>query len=167
MKKVQTHLKYGGFGGLGVVIVGLILYIGNMYTNQGLSLLIYLPFLIAILMNAVAYSKANDHYVTFGGVFSSGFKASALVTLIYLAWSFIALAIFPEMKEKSMEIAEESMSGRGMSDEQIEQGLEMTKKYFSVFMIGGILFGMMFWGAIFSLLGGAIAKKKKEGMPQA
>lgn len=167
MKNVQTHLKYGGLTGLAMVIVGLILHIADLSFKPGMQYVSYIPFVVGILMNAIAYSKANNQNVTFGGVFSSCFKASAIVTIIVIVWVFIAMAIFPEMKEKSMEIAVESMSKRGMSDEEIEQGLEMTQKYYNVFMVGGILFSYMFFGALFSLIGAAIAKKNPKGMPEA
>jgi len=161
MEKINTHLKYGGLTGLAIVIVGLVLYVTDLSFKSGMGLVAQAPFLIGILLNAVAFSKANDRNVTFGNVFSSGFKASAIVVLISLAWTFIALAVFPEMKEKALEISEQQMMDQKMSDDQMEMAMEMTRKYFTLFMIGGILFSQLFWGAIFSLLGAAIAKKKK------
>lgn len=167
MKKVQTHVKYGGITGAAMVILGLILYVTDLSFKTGMSAVAQIPFLVGILMNAMAYSKANDQYVTFGNVFSSGIKASVIVTVISLVWTVLAMLIFPEMKEKAMEISEQALMDQNMTDEQIDTAMGMTKKFFTVFMVLGILFGTMFWGAIFSLLGAAIAKKKPQGMPQA
>ena len=167
MKKVQTHVKYGGITGAAIVILGLILYVADLSFKPGMNYVAQLPFLIGIILNAMAYSKANDQYVTFGNVFSSGIKASLIVTVISLVWTFLALLIFPEMKDKAIEISEQALMDQNMSDEQIEMGMGATKKFFTLFMVLGVLFGTMFWGAIFSLIGGAIAKKKPQGMPQA
>ena len=69
--------------------------------------------------------------------------------------------LFPEMKDKAMEIARESMAKRpGATDEQIEMGMNVMKKFFNVFLIAGALFGTLIVGVIFSLIGGAVAEKK-------
>ena len=164
-EKVQTHLKYGLFTGIATVVVGLILHVaGYSFTNWS-QYVMYIPFFIGLILNGQAYAKANGHRVTFGNVFSSCFKASAVVALIMLAWGLISLLIFPDMKDKAMEIAQQSMQDRGMSDEQIDQALEMTRKFFYPFMIGGIIFGYMFWGALFSLIAAAIPKKLGANAP--
>lgn len=168
MKKVQTHLKYGGLTGLAMVIVSLLVYIIDSNVQSKLGYLVYIPFIVGIIMNAVAYSKANNHFVSFGSVFSSCFKASAIIALCMLAWSLLSIVIFPEMKEKGMQIAVEEMSKNPqMTDEMIDEWTVRMDKYYAIFTGGFIMAGMIFWGAIISLLGGAIAKKKKEGMPQA
>jgi hypothetical protein len=46
-----------------------------------------------------------------------------------------------------------------MSEDQIEQALNMTKKFFMVFLIGGALLGYLLFGAIASVIGAAITKK--------
>jgi len=53
------------------------------------------------------------------------------------------------------------MEDRGkMSSEQIDQAIDMTRRFFLPFTIGYILFGTLIIGAIASLLGAAVAKKK-------
>jgi hypothetical protein len=165
MEKKNTHIMYGFITGLAYIIVSLVLYVMGLSFEPWAPYVTYLPFLAGIILNALAYSKANDHYVTFGNVFSSGFKASAIITLMLLVWSFISLWVFPEMKEKAIEMASERMSSQNMSEEQIDQTMEMTKKYMTLFMVMGVVFGTMFFGLIFSLLGAAIAKKKGNTPP--
>jgi len=156
----QTHMMYALVTGIIMIILGVILYMAGVAFKPGMQYVSDIPFLIGIIMNGMAFSKANDGFVTFGNVFSSCFKASAIITLMSLVWAFIALMIFPEMVDKGMEIAQQKMAEQGMSGEKMDQAMEMTKKYFKVFMIGGIVFGMMFYGLIFSLISAAIAKKK-------
>jgi hypothetical protein len=156
----QTHILYGFITGISMIILGVILYIAGLAFKPGVQYLVYIPFFIGVIINANAFSKANDGFVTFGNVFSSCFKACAIITIVGLAWGFISLMIFPEMLDKIMEMSRDGMEKKNMSSEQIEQGMEFMKKYFKVFMIGGIVFFYMLLGAVFSLIGAAIAKKK-------
>ncbi|MCB0696923.1 MAG: DUF4199 domain-containing protein [Chitinophagaceae bacterium] len=158
----QTHKTYGLVTALAMIIVNVIFYVTGLTFKTGWAGYVqYVPFLIGIILNAQAYSKANDANVTYGSVFTSGFKSSAITALVLLAWTFLSVyLIFPEMKDKSMEMAAEQMAKNpNMTDEQIEMGLEMTKKFFIPFMVGGVIFGTMFFGAIFSLIGAAFAKR--------
>lgn len=166
MKK-NTHMMYGFITAIVMVILGVILYITNLSFKPGMQYIVYIPFLIGIIMNASAYSKANNADVTFGNVFSSGFKASAIITIVSIVWSIIFIMIFPEMKEKAFEMARQQMEAKNMSEEQMDQAVEMTKKFFTPFMIAGVLFMYMLAGAIFSLIGAAIAKKNPRPTPQA
>jgi len=156
---------YGALTGLAMVIISVALYVADLAFQPWARWISYIPFLVGLIMNAMAYAKANDHYVTYGNVWGSCFKASAIITLILLAWAFISLFVFPDMREKGMEIARESMSQKGMSDEQIDQGMQMTEKFFIPFMIGGVVFSTMFFGAIFSAIAAAFPKKKGDGLP--
>lgn len=168
MQKVQTHKMYGLITGIIMAVFYLVLYIANLSFKPGWQYVAYIPFLIGIIMNAIAYSKANEHYVTFGNVFGSCFKASAIVAIISLAWAVIMMFIFPEMKEKGIEMARAQMEKNpNVSEEQIDMSLEMTRKYWNVFMVAGSIFITLFYGAIFSLIGSAIAKKKGDRMPMA
>lgn len=168
MKKVQTHLKYGGLTGLAMVIVSLLVYILDKDMDSSMGFLIYIPFIVGIIMNATAYSKANAHDITFGNAYGSCFKASCIIALVMVAYSVLSIFIFPEMKEKGMEIAYQKMSeNEAMTDEQIDQWMDGMSKYYIPMTIGAIMFSMIFWGAILSLLGAAIAKKNPKGMPQA
>lgn len=160
MERKNTHIPYAIITAIVMIIANLSLYMADLSFEPWAKWIGYGIFLIGILLNAIAFSKANDGFVTFGNVFSSGFKASAVITLITLVWSLISLWIFPEMVEKGLEIAREQMTARGMSDEQMDQAIEMTRNNFKLFMVMSVVFGTMFFGAIFSLIGAAIAKKK-------
>lgn len=166
MEKVQTHKMYGLITGIIVSVFYLVLYIANLSFKPGWQYVAYIPFVVGIFMNAIAYSKANDHYVTFGNVFSSGFKASAVIAIISVVWAILMTVIFPEMKDKAIEMIQEQAESRpGVSEEQIEMSLNITRKYWTVFMVAGAMFGTLFWGAVFSLIGALIAKRKGERPP--
>jgi Trk-type K+ transport system membrane component len=82
-----------------------------------------------------------------------------MVTILMIAFLVIFMTMFPEFKEKAMEEAKKKMSSKDVSQEQVEKALEITKKYFMVFLIGGALLGYLLFGAIASLIGAAVTKK--------
>jgi hypothetical protein len=125
-----------------------------------LQYLAYVPFLVGVIMAGMAFSKANDGFVSFGNVFGSCFKAAMIVTIIVVLWSVATVYLFPDLKDKAIEAAREKMlQDKKTTDEQIETILNVTRKYWTPIMIGGALLGTLFYGAIFSLIGAAAAKK--------
>ena len=113
-----------------------------------------------ILWACITYGKQLNNNVTFGNVFAHGFKVSAIVTIFLILFSIIFFLLFPEVKEKALEIARADMEKRGnISEEQIEQGIAITRKFFFVFTIGVLMFVYMIIGTIASLIGAAVTKK--------
>lgn len=163
MEGKKIHLTYGAISGLLMMLCSLGLYMADLGLKTGLSYLVYVPFLIGLILNAIAFSKANDGFVTFGSVFGSCFKGAMIVTLCMVLYAIIFVNLFPEMKEKALEMARKEMAKNPqMTDEQMEMGLGITRKYWNVILIGGNLLGTLFWGAIFSVIGALVAKKKGE-----
>lgn len=115
-----------------------------------------------VIWACISYANQMDGRVSFGNVFAHGFKTSVVIALISVIYFVLAITVlFPEMKDKALDIARQKMEEGGkMSDEQINQGLEMTKKFFTPITIGAILLGTLIFGAIASLIGAAVAKKK-------
>lgn len=164
MEKKNTHIMYGFITGILVVIASLILYVtGLMFKGSYISIISMVPFLVGIILNAMAYSKANDGFVTFGNVFGSCFKMSMIVAIVVVAWNVIALFALPEMKTKIIEMSREAMlKDRKATDEQIDMVLNGMSKYWGYMAVGGAIFSTLLYGAFFSLIGGAVAQKKGE-----
>lgn len=164
MEKKNTHLMYGSLTGLAYIIISVVLYLVGLAFESWAVIVIYGIFLAGILLNAMAFSKANGHYVSFGNVFSSGFKASAIIALILLAWYFLSTWVFPEMREEGIERVREKMAENSkLTDEQIDANLKIASS--TLVNVMGVVFGTMFFGLIFSLLGAAVAKKKGNTPP--
>lgn len=161
MEKKNTHITYGFITGLVMVVVALGLYLTGMVFKPGMQYIQYAALLIGLILNAQAFTKANDGYVTFGKVFGSCFKAVMIVALVLTLWAVVSAFIFPEMKEKALEVAREQMAKNPkMTDDQIDAALNITKKYWNVIVIAGSVFNNLFFGAILSLIAAAIPKKK-------
>jgi hypothetical protein len=64
------------------------------------------------------------------------------------------------MKEKSLEMARQKLEDDPrVSEEQMEQALEISRKFFWVAVVGGSMLSMVIMGAIGSLIGAAVTKK--------
>ena len=69
--------------------------------------------------------------------------------------------IHPEFKEKSIQIARQELENNDkMQESQIESAIELMNKFFWVFAIGGSLLSNLIVGAIGSLIGAAVTKKR-------
>ena len=95
MEKKNVHIMYGFITGIIMVIVGLVLYLSGLAFKPGMRYIYLIPFLAGIILNAIAYSKANNGAVTFGNVFGSCFKATMIITLVSIAWSILSNYVLP------------------------------------------------------------------------
>ena len=163
-QKVSTPVQKGLIISLVLIVFGLVLYFTNQYMNKTLSYLQYVILIAGIIWSCNIYAKQMNGNVTFGNVFAHGFKTTAFVAALMAVYTLLAVKfIFPEMMDKIMEAARQEMLKAGqMSEDQIDQGIEMGKKFFVPFAIGGIIFFFALVGAIGSLIGAAIAKKNPK-----
>ena len=164
--KKQTHIPYGSVTALAMIVVGVILEVTKLSVNSAMQWLGMIVFLTGIILNAQAFSKTNDADITFGQAFGSGFKATAIISIVMFAWSFIVLMIFPGIYDRGLEKAHTEMTKNPkMSEEQIDMAMSYTKKYFKVLMHAGSLFGTLIFGVIASLIAAAFAKKVPSRQP--
>ncbi len=165
MKLKQTHLTYGLVTGLAFVIVSALFAVMKINLKSGLQYIAYVPLLVGLILNAQAYAKANNNYVTFGNVFASCFKASLIVALLAVVWGIVSDAVFPEMKERIIDAMIEEYEKKGMEGEEVDMAIEMTRKYWLM----GVIFGGFFWTLIVGTIGSLIAAaipQKKGAMPE-
>jgi hypothetical protein len=162
-KTVTTPVVKGLIISLILIVFSLVLYFAGMMQNKGLSSLQYLILVGGLIYSCILYANQMDNNVSFGNVFAHGFKTSAVVTVIMILYTVLALSVlFPEMKETALEQATADLAKRNMSDDQIEQAMSISRKFFMTFAIGGILVVFMVVGLISSLIGAAVAKKNPQ-----
>lgn len=166
MKNKKSHLPFGILASLIIIILSVIFHISGVEPQSPVMYAGHVVFLIAVIWSCINYSKINDGYVTFGNVFANGFKTSAVVAVFMAVWGFVMFSVFPEMKEQMLEMMQENMAKNpSLSDEQIEKTMSMMEKSLTLTTVGSMIFGFLLMGAIFSLIGAAVAKKKGERPP--
>jgi Protein of unknown function (DUF4199) len=159
-KKPITHFVAGLIIASLLIIYSMFLTFMDLTGNQSLSYISMVILLAGIIFFVTQYGKSVDHTATFGQLFSYGFKTTAIATIVVIAFQIIFFLIFPEYKEKIIDISREQMLKQGnLPEAQIEQALEMVRKFFWVGLIGGSLFFNLVAGAIGSLIAAGITKK--------
>lgn len=159
--KVTTPVVKGLIISMILIVIGLAIYFSGQMGNKSLGYLQYLILLGGIIWACINYANQLNNNVTFGNLFAHGFKTTAVVTVIIIAYTILAFKVlFPDMQEMLIQQAELEMEKQSMSDSQREQATSMMKNYMVPFAIGGILFFFMVIGLIASLIGAAVAKKK-------
>jgi len=160
--KIMSPQIKGILISLFVIILSIAGYFTELSFTAWYPWLINLILLVAIIIACVHFANQKNGYVTFGNVFMHGFKISLVVTVFMLLYVLLAMTVlFPDMKEKIFEMQRTKMEESGLDDDKLEQAMTMMKKYFMVFTLGATIFGTLIWGCISSLIGAAVAKKKK------
>lgn len=162
--KVTTPQVKGLIISLVLIVYGLIIYFVDGMKHPELSYVQYAIFLAGIIWACVSYSSQMNANVTFGNLFAHGFKTTAVITVIVLLYTILAFKVlFPEMIDKSIEMTRRKMEADGkVSDSQIEQTISMMREHYVLFAVVGVIVGFAIIGAISSLIGAAIAKKKPQ-----
>lgn len=159
--QVTSHIIKGLLISAFFIVFSVCIYVFNLYEISWLAWISYAVLVGALVYGAILYSNQNKHNVTFGNLFAHGFKTTAVVIVITSVFSFISIKfLFPDMIDKVLEISRKQMEKNPqMTDEIIDKAMEMTKKFFLPFAIGGGIITNGIIGAIGSLIGAGIAKK--------
>lgn len=159
--KVTTPVVKGIIISLVLIVFSLVVYITGQLQNSTLGMFPYVLLVGGVIGSCVIYANQMKGNVTFGNVFAHGFKTTAVIIVFQVAYTFLAMkVIFPEMMETIINTSREAMVKQGrLTDEQIEQAVGMTRKYFMPFAIGGIIIMFGIVGAIAAAVGGGIVKK--------
>ncbi|PWU00189.1 MAG: hypothetical protein C5B52_09360 [Bacteroidetes bacterium] len=161
-QKPVSHYMCGAIIAAAMIIFSILVYVLGYFGNQMVGYLSYLILLIGIIVSVRLYGNSVDNSASFGKLFSFGFKTTALVIVIVLAFNFLFFIIFPEAKEKFFEISRQQMAEKGNTEEQIEQGIAMIQKGFWVFIILGTIFMCGIVGLVAAVIGAAITKKNPQ-----
>ena len=164
-----TALRYGGIAGLILIVLGLVYYLTDMvdYTGQSsnwLPNILNYGIMIGAIVLAIKYYKDEllGGSIKFGTAFKTGLATGLVMAVITAIWTFIFFSfIAPDMGTTILEASRTQMEDQGMSDEQIDQALGITKMFITPgAMTVFVLFGTVVMAAIIAAIAGAIMKTK-------
>ncbi len=162
--KATTSVTKGVIISLILIVFSLAIQFMNLTQNKAVGSLQFVILLAGIIWSCTSYAKQMNANVTFGNVFSHGFKVAAAITAIMVVYTIISLLfINPEMKEIALQQTRTQMEGKNMSDDQIDTALSITTKYFIPLAVGATLLSFLVTGLIAALIGAAVAKKNPQG----
>lgn len=157
----QTTLTWGVITGFAGVVYSLILYFAGLILNKPAGYVGIIISIAGIYLGIKAYrDQSLDGYISYGRALGTGVLISLYASIITIVYSILLYTVIdPELINKSLEMSREQMAGRSMSEEQIEKGLEFSKKFFVPFIVVGVFFVGNFIGFIISLIVSAFLKK--------
>jgi heme/copper-type cytochrome/quinol oxidase subunit 2 len=131
--------------------------------NQALGWITYLLVIGALIFFIRQYGRAHDYRLTFGQLFSYGFKITSILTLIVIIFMVIMFSMFPEFKDKIMDAYRTALEDQGkINDDQIDSILGTMERNFVLVTAGGALLNYLILGLIGSLIGAAVTKKQPQ-----
>lgn len=161
---VQNAMRWGLYTGLVLVALAIIFYMTNIGPNTGWQYVTYLIVISGIFWGTKVHRDTElDGYMSYGRGLGSGVLIALFSAIILSVYTFISLQfIDPSQMAKALEVAEQDMVNKGLSDQQIEMSMEMARKFSNPpFISLMIIISYTFFGFIFSLLTSALLKKNK------
>ncbi|WP_343307988.1 DUF4199 domain-containing protein [Chitinophaga niabensis] len=158
----KNHITYGLIGAAICVVLFLSQWFAKVAPDNAAfrwgSVLI---FGIIIILSCINYSKINGGDVTFGQIFANGFRTTAVITVLFALVYIIFYLLVPDYKESMIEFSTKQQVDAGATADQVAAARGMMEKYFLAFAVGGVVFLDLLIGVVASLIGAAIAKRKK------
>ncbi len=165
--QVTTHAFKGLLIALVLIILSLVAQFTNIQFEKWYGYIYYIISIAAFILSVILFGKQKDNNVTFGELFTHGFKTTAVTSGIVFIYTVLAFYfIFPETIDQFYDKAMEEVlkSGKATTD-QLEKTSALTKKILTVSMLAGSLIATLILGTIGSLIGAGVAKKNPAPTP--
>jgi len=162
-KKPMTAVTIGLILSLILIVLSLIINFTGMYLQSWHQYVGFVIIVGGIIWAVNNHGRETNYTTPFGRLFAFGFKVTAVVTCLMILYTMLSGVLFPDVKEKIIEAArQQALRQPGANEDQIEQGMNMFAKNYTLFMVMGFLFWYLIIGAISSLVGAAVTKKKPQ-----
>jgi Protein of unknown function (DUF4199) len=165
----NNALIYGLITAAISIVFSILMYIMDVPYKSPVMYFSFVILLAGIIYGTLQYRNTYlGGYITFSKAFLSGFIIVMVAAIIAAIYSYVFLTfIDPSYLERiiaqALEETETKMLEQGLSDEQIEPGLAMTRKFMSPAMMSVFsVLGSALFGAILSLLSAAFLKKEDK-----
>ena len=164
--QIKIALTYGAMLGLAAVIVYLLFYFMGADPQSKLpGYISYLFTIVAIVYGVKNYRDQDlNGFITYGRSLGTGVLiglTSGIISGIFMVLMYTL--IDPDLTQKMLDIAQQKMSEKSLTDEQMEMGLKMARKFMSPpFLFIFAVAGTVFMSFIFSLIISIFIKKEQS-----
>ncbi len=165
--KPATPVKKGALITAIILLVGFIIYFSGAISINSFRVLTWIECMLlftAIICSSVYYANQMNGNVLFGNVFAEGFKTTAVIICLFsLCVVIFASFIFPGMADKVAGTIRLSLEkDNQLSSNQIDEYLSPLKNHFASIVTGFTILFFGVSGAVGSVTGAIIAKKKPK-----
>ncbi|MDN3546804.1 DUF4199 domain-containing protein [Mucilaginibacter aquaedulcis] len=161
---ISLAIKWGLIYVVTSIVITYIIQFLNLDPDSPVKWLGMVPFIAFMFLTQKELRDNNGGYITFGEAFKVGFLYSILSGIVLVVFTYLYFAVLsPEMLEKILASTEAKLAAKGLSQEQIDQGMTFTRKFVGPKSIAiGALVSSIIMGVIVSLIGAAIFKKERS-----
>jgi Protein of unknown function (DUF4199) len=159
----QVGLKYGVITGLGYVAYSLMLFLTHAFANKALGWVSYLILLVGLILACREFKSSFYDTMTFKQGIGVGFWLVLVSTIISSVFTYIYIEFDKELLEYMREQAMFELEKQKLSEEQVEQAMQMMQWFLSPeFLAASTLIGGFIIGMIIALIVSAVMKKDPE-----
>ena len=163
----KIALNYGIYLALASILLHVSLFAMGKHLEQDWKVTVVgiLITTVLIILGIKKYKESNGGFLTLGQGLKTGVGIALISTVIYILYTLLFMnVIAPEAMEQGLELARQKlMENPNMSEEQIEQAVEMQKKFSSPGILAAVmLIFSLFLGFVISLIASAVMQKKEN-----
>ncbi len=162
--QLKVAMNYGTLYGLAGIAVTLLFYfIGTDIQSRIPQLIGWVLLVVFISMGIKSYRNEDlGGFISYGRSLGTGTLIGlfgGIITAIFIVIFFNYIA--PELQEQIINSSQEKLAEQGMSEEQVEQAINMTRTFMSpVWLFLFSILGATFMAFIFSLIISIFYKKE-------
>jgi hypothetical protein len=164
----SVGIRYGLIMSVVSIAYFMVLTIAGVDMSEGIGRWGGLIFNVAVLVMAHKYFKDNNGngFMSYGQGFGIGTWISLVNCVIYSIFFYIYVKFIDAgFVKMMMEKQEQQMIDRGMSEEQVQQAMNMTEKFMTPEMMFG--FGLIFGFIIFLIVVALVTIFTQKKNPEA
>lgn len=166
-------IKFGLYTSTAYILFQLLLWALDLQVIWWISMLGYVIIIGGIILAIRNYrDKLNNGFISFGNAFLTGFIVSILLAILGVFFSWILMTyIDPGLAERILSMTEETLIEKGLSDEMIEQQMQMQRNMMTgsmqyvAYIIGFV--STVGIATIISLICAAILKRNDDSFDSA
>ena len=145
------------------IILTYIFQFANISAVSPIRYISFIPFIAFLFLAQKEFRDQLGGYMKFGEGFSIAWRFGVFSGIILAVFLYLYYAILsPDMYTQYLEAQRAAMQARGMSSDQVYQGMQLMTKAGMFFLILGALIGTPVSSMIFGLIGAAIFKKERS-----
>lgn len=159
-------INYGIILGALSVTIQVVKYAMNRHLEQEYisSVVGFVLMVILITLGIKKIKQLNGGFLVFGNAVKVGVGIAVVASILGIIYQLVFINfIEPDFFDKVLEIQNEKLLDKGISEEQIEESNKIAKKFMNPFLTSSIsLLMAAFFGFIISAVVGAIMQKNKQ-----
>lgn len=164
-KTGKFALNFGLLFGLISVVFGVMLYSMDLHYERGMAVqgISFLLMAAAIILGIFQFRNANGGFLSLSEALKIGAGVALIGGIIGIIYFFmLSNYLEPDYMDKMYEIGKQQAMADNpkLTEEQIDQGIEMQKSMSWLFYPIGLIINILA-GLFFGLIGGLILKKQK------